>query len=37
MKDRGEKMDFCLVGEPTSREVLGDMMKIGRRGSQTAI
>jgi succinyl-diaminopimelate desuccinylase len=32
---RGEKIDFCLVGEPTSREALGDMMKIGRRGSLT--
>lgn len=30
---RGEKIDFCLVGEPTSSENLGDMMKIGRRGS----
>lgn len=33
LKERGEKIDFCLVGEPTSRETLGDMMKIGRRGS----
>ena len=33
LKSRGEKIDFCLVGEPTSREHLGDMMKIGRRGS----
>lgn len=32
---RGEKIDFCLVGEPTSREKLGDMMKIGRRGTLT--
>ncbi len=32
---RGEKIDFCLVGEPTSRESLGDMMKIGRRGTLT--
>lgn len=32
---RGEKMDFCLVGEPTSREKLGDMVKIGRRGTLT--
>ncbi len=30
---KGEKIDFCLVGEPTSSEKLGDMMKIGRRGS----
>jgi len=35
LKNRGEKIDFCIVGEPTSREKLGDMMKIGRRGSLT--
>jgi len=35
MESRGEKMDFCIVGEPTSREKLGDMLKIGRRGSLT--
>ncbi|MBI1216076.1 MAG: succinyl-diaminopimelate desuccinylase [Alphaproteobacteria bacterium] len=32
---RGEKIDFCLVGEPTSRDMLGDMVKIGRRGTLT--
>lgn len=36
MKERGERMDHCLVGEPTSTEHLGDMIKIGRRGSLTA-
>lgn len=30
---RGEKLDACIVGEPTSRKALGDMVKIGRRGS----
>ncbi|MGH6968179.1 MAG: succinyl-diaminopimelate desuccinylase [Stellaceae bacterium] len=30
---RGEKLDACMVGEPTSRQALGDMIKIGRRGS----
>lgn len=35
LEARGEKIDFCLVGEPTSRETLGDMMKIGRRGTFT--
>jgi len=30
---RGERLDACIVGEPTSAEVLGDMVKIGRRGS----
>ena len=33
MKDRGEIPDFCLVGEPTCPVRLGDMVKIGRRGS----
>jgi succinyl-diaminopimelate desuccinylase len=35
LKARGEQMDFCLVGEPTSGETLGDMMKNGRRGSMS--
>ncbi|WP_020590880.1 succinyl-diaminopimelate desuccinylase [Kiloniella laminariae] len=33
MADKGERMDVCLVGEPTSNDKLGDMIKIGRRGS----
>ncbi len=33
MRARGEIPDLCLVGEPTSVSQLGDMMKIGRRGS----
>lgn len=36
LKEQGFGFDHCLVGEPTSREVLGDMMKIGRRGSMNA-
>ncbi|HEX9789203.1 MAG TPA: succinyl-diaminopimelate desuccinylase [Kiloniellales bacterium] len=36
LKARGEVPDVCLVGEPTSDEALGDMVKIGRRGSLTA-
>jgi succinyl-diaminopimelate desuccinylase len=36
MRDTGEAMSVCLVGEPTCPETLGDMMKIGRRGSLTA-
>lgn len=30
---RGERIDWCLVGEPSSREHLGDVLRIGRRGS----
>jgi succinyl-diaminopimelate desuccinylase len=33
LRDRGEKMDYCVVGEPTSVNTLGDMIKNGRRGS----
>jgi len=36
MKDHGERMDVCLVGEPTCPDEMGDMMKIGRRGSMNA-
>jgi succinyl-diaminopimelate desuccinylase len=35
LAQRGETLDTCLVGEPTSARVLGDMIKIGRRGSLT--
>jgi succinyl-diaminopimelate desuccinylase len=33
LKSRGETIDWCLIGEPSSEEVLGDTLKIGRRGS----
>ena len=33
LKARGEKIDYCIVGEPTSVSRLGDMIKNGRRGS----
>jgi len=36
MQANGERMDACLVGEPTCPNVMGEMMKIGRRGSMTA-
>jgi succinyl-diaminopimelate desuccinylase len=35
LEARGERLDACLVGEPTSAQSLGDMIKIGRRGSMT--
>jgi len=31
--ERGEKFDHCILGEPTNPNALGDMIKIGRRGS----
>lgn len=36
MAREGEQLDVCLVGEPTCPETMGEMMKIGRRGSMTA-
>ena len=36
MDAQGESMSVCLVGEPTCPDRLGEMMKIGRRGSMTA-
>ena len=33
LRARGEAMDYCIVGEPTSVDRLGDMIKNGRRGS----
>jgi succinyl-diaminopimelate desuccinylase len=36
LKARGETLDACLVGEPTNPMKLGEMIKIGRRGSLTA-
>jgi len=35
LEEHGERLDACLVGEPTSAQSLGDMIKIGRRGSLT--
>jgi len=35
LKHRGEQLDFCLVGEPTSSHELGDVIKNGRRGSMS--
>ena len=34
-KQRGEHFDHCILGEPTNPDALGDMIKIGRRGSLT--
>ena len=36
LKARGERLDVCVVGEPTNPTKLGEMIKIGRRGSLTA-
>ncbi len=37
LKENGEVIDDCVVGEPTNPDVLGDMIKIGRRGSVNGV
>lgn len=36
LTERGEKIDWCLVGEPSSFDALGDVVRVGRRGSLCA-
>ena len=36
LKQRGETIDYCIVGEPTSAAMLGDTVRVGRRGSLSA-
>jgi succinyl-diaminopimelate desuccinylase len=36
LKQRGESIDYCIVGEPSSAEALGDTVRVGRRGSLSA-
>lgn len=33
LKERGERIDWCVIGEPSSERTLGDNIRIGRRGS----
>ncbi|MGQ0512674.1 MAG: succinyl-diaminopimelate desuccinylase [Betaproteobacteria bacterium] len=37
LKARGERLDYCIVGEPSSIKSAGDMVRVGRRGSLHAI
>ena len=37
LKKKREKIDFCIVGEPTNPKKLGEMIKIGRRGSLSGL
>jgi succinyl-diaminopimelate desuccinylase len=37
MRENGEQPDCCLLGEPTCRQTMGDTIKIGRRGSFSAL
>ena len=36
LKQRGESLDYCIIGEPSSATMLGDMVRVGRRGSLSA-
>ncbi|MGH8136098.1 MAG: succinyl-diaminopimelate desuccinylase [Steroidobacteraceae bacterium] len=33
LRERGQRIDYCLIGEPSSQKVFGDTIRIGRRGS----
>jgi succinyl-diaminopimelate desuccinylase len=37
LQETGEEITWCLVGEPTSVSCIGDMIKVGRRGSLNAM
>jgi len=37
LKERGETIDWCVIGEPSSQQRLGDTIRIGRRGSLSGI
>ncbi len=37
LRARGEQIDWCVIGEPSSKTALGDMIRIGRRGSLSAM
>ncbi len=37
LKDRGERLDWCVIGEPSCERKLGDTIRIGRRGSLSGI
>ena len=34
--ERGQRLDWCITGEPSSKETLGDLLRIGRRGTLSA-
>lgn len=37
LQKRGEKIDYCIVGEPSSNKNLGDVIRVGRRGSLNGV
>src|SRR3990172_9594884 len=36
LRQRGELIDYCIIGEPSSAQALGDVVRVGRRGSLSA-
>ena len=34
-RERGERIDWCITGEPSSKDALGDLLRVGRRGTLT--
>jgi succinyl-diaminopimelate desuccinylase len=35
-RERGQRIDWCITGEPSSKEMLGDLLRVGRRGTLSA-
>ena len=35
-RERGERIDWCITGEPSSKDALGDLLRVGRRGTLSA-
>ncbi|MES2859171.1 MAG: succinyl-diaminopimelate desuccinylase [Pseudomonadota bacterium] len=35
-RERGQRIDWCITGEPSSKQVLGDLVRVGRRGTLSA-
>ena len=36
LRERGQRIDWCITGEPSSKEILGDLLRVGRRGTLSA-
>lgn len=36
LRERGQRIDWCITGEPSSKHVLGDLLRVGRRGTLSA-
>lgn len=36
LRERGERIDWCITGEPSSKAMLGDLLRVGRRGTLSA-